>query len=115
MSFGDLAQHLIDADDWPAKKLDDPLLEPMVGRSQSAVVSSYRQYLDLVADLEMRGRRRTELLARLEPERLSELMPDASFGGEVSVWWVIVRGNLDHEIHHRDQVAADLRSLGVTV
>ena len=26
-------------------------------------------------------------------------------GQEVSVWWIIVRGNLDHEIHHRGQLS----------
>ena len=41
----------------------------------------------------------------------SRTMPDPRFGESVSVWWIIVRGNLDHEIHHRGQIAAYLRAL----
>jgi uncharacterized damage-inducible protein DinB len=37
---------------------------------------------------------------------------DSRFG-EVTVWWVIVRGNLDHEIHHRGFIGAYLKMLGV--
>ena len=36
-------------------------------------------------------------------------MPDDRFGGDVSLWWVVVRGNLDHEAHHRGQLATLLR------
>ena len=32
-------------------------------------------------------------------------------GKEVSVWWIIVRGNLDHEIHHRGQLSSYLRAI----
>ena len=31
------------------------------------------------------------------------------------MWWIIVRGNLDHETHHRGQIAAYLRMLDVKV
>ena len=32
-------------------------------------------------------------------------IPDERFGGNVSVWWILLRGNLDHEIHTRGQIA----------
>ena len=34
-------------------------------------------------------------------------------GQEVSVWWIIVRGNLDldHEIHHRGQLSSYPRAI----
>ena len=34
-------------------------------------------------------------------------------GKEVSVWWIIVRGNLDldHEIHHRGQLSSYPRAI----
>lgn len=38
-------------------------------------------------------------------------MFDQRFGGEVSVWWIVMRGNLEHESHHRGQVAAYVRAL----
>jgi len=31
--------------------------------------------------------------------------------GETTLWWIVVRGNLDHEIHHRGQIAAYLRDV----
>jgi uncharacterized damage-inducible protein DinB len=34
---------------------------------------------------------------------------DDRFGGEVTLWWTIVRGNLEHEAHHRGQIAVYLR------
>jgi uncharacterized damage-inducible protein DinB len=40
------------------------------------------------------------------------LVFDDRFGCQVSVWWVIVRGNLEHEAQHRGQVASYLRILG---
>jgi uncharacterized damage-inducible protein DinB len=36
---------------------------------------------------------------------------DDRFNDEVSIEWIILRGNLDHEIHHRGQIAVYLRML----
>jgi uncharacterized damage-inducible protein DinB len=30
---------------------------------------------------------------------------------EVTIWWIIVRGNLDHETHHRGQLSVYLKPL----
>jgi len=109
MSFADLAKHLIDADEWLFRKLEDRALEPMVGHAGIAGEVSRAGYLDLLARLEATGRQRSDLIAGLSPAQLAEPIFDRRFGGEVTVWWVIVRGNLDHEIHHRGQLAAYLR------
>ncbi len=45
-------------------------------------------------------------------EELAREVFDGRFGGRVRVWWIVVRGNLDHEAHHRGQIAAGLASLG---
>ena len=111
MSFADIAQHLIDADDWLFKKLEVKDLEPLTGRSGIARIDNRDDYLSLLESLENRGRQRSELIESLTETQLAEHIYDRRFGGEVAVWWIIVRGNLDHEIHHRGQIAVYLRVL----
>jgi uncharacterized damage-inducible protein DinB len=113
MSFADQAQHLIDADEWLFRKLEDRALEPMVGHAGEAGEVTRTEYLDLLARLEQTGRQRSDLIAGLSSDQLAEPILDWRFGGGVTVWWVIVRGNLDHEVHHRGQIAAYLRVAGI--
>jgi len=109
MSFADLAQHLIDADSWLFKKLRNFELVPMVGRAGIAGSPTPAEYSDLLNRLRVTGIERAELIEALTTEQFAKPIPDARFGGIVSVWWVVVRGNLDHEVHHRGQLAAYLR------
>lgn len=109
MSFGDIAQHLIDADSWLFRKLVERSLEPMLGRAGLLRITARPQYLDLLGQLNTLGLERERLISQLTPAQLEEPIFDRRFGGEVTVWWVIVRGNLDHEVHHRGQLAAYLR------
>jgi hypothetical protein len=109
MSFADLAQHLIDADAWLFEKLRNPELAPMVGRAGIAGSPSAAEYSDLQDRLRLTGIQRADLIRALTTEQFEAPIPDARFGGIVSVWWVVVRGNLDHEVHHRGQLAAYLR------
>ena len=111
MSFADLAQHLIDADRWLFEKLEDPSLEPMFGRAGLVEDSTRGRYLELLRELQRTGEQRRELLAELSGAELSQRIFDRRFGGQVTVWWVVVRGNLDHEAHHRGQIAAYLAAL----
>jgi uncharacterized damage-inducible protein DinB len=111
MSFADMAQHLIDADNWLFEKLRTEDLESMVGRADLVKIKSRNQYDDLLDELEQIGERRRSMLDKISDEELSGMIHDDRFGGEVSVWWIIVRGCLDHEIHHRGQISAYLRAL----
>ena len=113
MSFADLAFHLIEADEWLFRKLAEPALTPIVGRAGTTHVSAPQQYTSLCANLEDLGRRRASVLRSLSEAQLEASIPDPRFGGPVTVWWVIVRGNLDHEIHHRGQLVAWLRAAGL--
>ena len=114
MSFADLAHHLIDADEWLFRKLEERTLEPMVGRAGEAGEATRDRYLEMLERLGQTGRQRADLIAGLSADQLAEPIFDRRFGGEVTVWWVIVRGNLDHEIHHRGQIATYLRMVGAT-
>lgn len=109
MSFADVAQHLIDADRWLFKMLELKNMKPMVGRPGLAHITSRGQYLSLLEELIQIGAHRSKMLEEMTEADLSERVFDERFDGEVTVWWIIVRGNLNHEIHHRGQIAAYLR------
>jgi uncharacterized damage-inducible protein DinB len=111
MSFGDLAYHLIEADRWLFDKLRDPKLDPIAGRAGVVDITERREYVELLEQLEQTGRARASMLENLSEAQLEEGITDARFGGQTSVWWVIVRGNLDHEIHHRGEIGAYLGAL----
>lgn len=111
LSFADVAQHLVDTDEWLLRKLRDPSVEPIQARAGATVVASRSEYDALLDALARSGQRRARKLASLEPEAWDERVYDERFGKEVSVWWLVVRGNLDHEIHHRGQIATYLRVL----
>lgn len=113
MSFADLAQHVIDADGWLFRKLADRSLEPMVGHAGIAHITARCQYLDLLARLHSLSADRERLISGFTADQLAETIFDRRFGGEVTVWWVVVRGNLDHEVHHRGQISAYLRAAGI--
>lgn len=109
MSFADIAKHLIDADRWLSTKLENPEIEPLAGIDRPVEIEERSQYLQLLEELKETGRLRRDLIKNLTDERLDESIPDARFGGEVSLWWVIVRGSLDHEAHHRGQISTLLQ------
>lgn len=111
MSFADIAQHLIDADNWLFEKLGIKNLKPMVGRANLVEIKGRSQYDVLLGELEKIGDRRSTMLDKITDEELSEMIYDDRFGGEVSAWWIIMRGCLDHEIHHRGQISAYLRAI----
>jgi uncharacterized damage-inducible protein DinB len=111
LSFADLAHHLVAADEWLFEKLEDPSLRGMVARAGEAGQVSHSEFEETLARLEQSGVRRAELLASLDAASLERALPDDRFGGEVTLWWLVVRGNLDHEAHHRGQIATYLRIL----
>ena len=111
MSFADSALHLIDSDNWMIKKINQKVLAPIDGIAGSVQIANDDEYKKLIEDLILSGVRRTDFIRSLNRENFEELIYDERFGKEVTVWWIIVRGNLDHEIHHRGIIAAGLRIL----
>jgi 8-oxo-dGTP pyrophosphatase MutT (NUDIX family)/uncharacterized damage-inducible protein DinB len=111
MSLADMAHHLLEADRWLFAKLKDTTLKSMVGRAGEAGQVSSPEYWRLLDELRGGAEERAALLAGLSDLELASTIPDERFGGEVTVWWVIIRGNLDHEAHHRGQLAAFLQVL----
>lgn len=111
MSFAEIAAHLVDADQWLFRKLKDESLESIRGRADRSKVISRRTYLVTLKQLDQVGVSRDRRIRRLTDSQLAKVIYDDRFEDFVTVWWVIVRGNLDHEIHHRGQLAAYLRIL----
>jgi hypothetical protein len=112
LSFADIAQHLVEADDWLFGKLENPQLAGMKAVSGMARVAGHGEFLAILDRLRVLGEKRREVISRLSNAALDTLVFDDRFGGEVSVWWVIVRGNFEHEAQHRGQVASYLRFIG---
>jgi uncharacterized damage-inducible protein DinB len=108
MTFADIAHHIGEADRWLFQKLEDPRLSKMVGKTEEAAHVSSEEFQKLVTNLRQSGEQRAKLISTLTDSFLDSSMIDDRFG-EVTVWWVIVRGNLDHEAHHRGQLAVYLR------
>ena len=108
MTFADIAHHIGEADRWLFQKLEDPKLSKMAGKAGEAAQVTSEGFQKLVADLRQRGDKRARLLSTLTDSLLDSPMFDDRFG-DVTAWWVIVRGNLDHETHHRGQLAVYLR------
>jgi uncharacterized damage-inducible protein DinB len=112
MSFADMAHHLLACDNWLFEKLHNENLQPIRGCKGEGETSDHEEYTRLIEKLIDSGKRRSMLIQKYSDDDMKREIHDSRFGGKVSIWWVIVRGNLDHEIHHRGQIAAYLRLLG---
>lgn len=113
MSIADLAQHLIHADNWLFQKLGEPETKAIDGNPGEVTITDRSEYDALIEALVATGDRRAELLRTITDQTLAERLPDERYGDgeDSSTWWIIVRGNLDHEIHHRGSLAVYLRVL----
>jgi uncharacterized damage-inducible protein DinB len=111
MSFADIAQHLIDADVWLYNKMQEPAVSAMTGNPGTGAVKTHVAYIKRIDELEQVGDRRARMISGLSDSDLAQPLHDDRFDSDITVWWLIVRGNLDHEAHHRGQIAAYLRIL----
>jgi len=111
LTIAEIAKHIIEADDWLIQKLSDPTLNSFTAAKGKIHISNREEYIQLIEELRTSLTKKINYLTKLTSEKLNEKIPDDRFGGLVTRWWVIVRGNLDHEIHHRGQLSAYLRVL----
>lgn len=109
MSFAEKALHLIDCDNYLFDRLEGKNTPPLHGPSSPLHIRDRAQYDALLGALESSGNQRAMVIENLSDNALAETLNDARFDGPITVWWLIIRGNLDHEIHHRGQLAAYLR------
>jgi uncharacterized damage-inducible protein DinB len=111
LTFAEIASHLIDTDEWLIKKINDPTIKSIVAEKGSIKDCSREEFNSLLLELEESLNRRIELINSLNKEKMKSKIYDDRFNGEVSIEWIILRGNIDHEIHHRGQIATYLRAL----
>jgi uncharacterized damage-inducible protein DinB len=109
LSFADIVHHLIEADRWLFRKFEEPDTPKMVAQAGEAIPCSRREFLQLIDQLAELGEQRSLFLESLNPIVLNKKVYDDRFDSDISVWWLIMRGNLDHEAHHRGQIASYLR------
>ncbi len=111
MSIADTVQHLIDSDYWMIEKIREPGLKAIDGVVNAVNIKSPEDYNKLLEKLDAAFNSKIEFLSGLSDNDLKIEMYDDRFGKKVSVWWIIMRGNIDHEIHHRGQLSAYLQMI----
>ena len=111
LSFAEIAKHLIDLDEWTLQKIKEPTLKAI--ETQTAIMDSCtrEKFLQLIEDLKYTLEKKLKFLDSIDANDLEHKIYDDRFNNEVSLSWILLRGNLDHEIHHRGQIAAYLRVL----
>ena len=107
LSFVDTLKHLIDSDHWMFEYLEN-------GRGPEGTVISpgdarAEDWARLLTEFENSGRQVAEFIGGLSDSDFSNPIQEPKGSGNSTWWWIIVRGNIDHEIHHRGQLQVLLR------
>lgn len=74
-------------------------------------IKSRNDFDELVENLNAALKNKNEFIRILSASDLEIKMFDDRFDKEVNIWWIIMRGNIDHEIHHRGQFSAYLQMI----
>ena len=111
LSFAETAKHIIDLDYWLLKKIKNPNTKSI--ETETAIIKNCNkeEYRKLIKDLKEILGKKIDLIKTLDADKLKEKLYDDSYNSEVSLVWLILRRNIDHEIHHRGQIATYLRVL----
>ena len=109
MSFAEIVQHISDSDEWLFKKLENEAITSILPVVNPSLIYSREEFNSLVDGLNDLGKKRSNVISAMLLRDLDTLVYDDRFNSKVSRWWIIVRGNLDHEIHHRGQLALYLK------
>jgi uncharacterized damage-inducible protein DinB len=111
LSFAEIAKHLIEIDEWTINKINEPSIESILPEEGSIENCSRETFNELISALEDSLEKKIKFFNSLDNEKMESKIYDDRFNDMVSIEWVILRGNLDHEIHHRGQIAVYLRIL----
>ena len=107
LSFADVLQHLVDADRWLFGWLDGRDCAPgVVIAPGDANPAKWDALLDQFSG---QGGERSRRIAGLSAGDFSERQFDLGPRGIMSLSQLILRCNIDHEIHHRGAVQLSLR------
>ena len=111
MSIADIVQHLTDCDYWMIEKLRNTGLKAIDGVVNAVQIKSRNDFELLIENLRASQKNKIEFISILSPSDLNIKMFDDRFDKDVSIWWIIMRGSIDHEIHHRGQLSAYLQMI----
>jgi uncharacterized damage-inducible protein DinB len=111
LSFAEIVKHLIELDEWTIRKINEPAIESILPEEGSIENYNREKFNDLILELEKSLVNKINFIAALDKGKMQTKIYDDRFNANVSVEWIILRGNLDHEIHHRGQIAVYLRML----
>jgi uncharacterized damage-inducible protein DinB len=111
LNFAEIVKHLIESDDWTIKKINEPSIKSILPEKGSMGNCSKEEFNSLILELEKSLERKIKFIDSLDRDKMESEIYDDRFNDEVSIEWIILRGNIDHEIHHRGQIAVYLRML----
>jgi uncharacterized damage-inducible protein DinB len=115
LSFAQQAQHLVDLDNWTIEKIKKPAVKSVETQNVENLVVTRAEFENIILELKKSLEVKIKFIQSLNEEDLENEIYDDRYGEEVSIAWILLRGNLDHEIHHRGQIAAYLRILQDTL
>lgn len=112
LSFADVAHHLRTSDTTLMAWSDTYAIGKNLGRRGLAGAPNRTEYDALVAELEESGFARRKFLDELTDEQWNTVIEvDRITGKESTPFWLLALRFLDHEIHHRGQIALYLTLL----
>lgn len=109
LSFAEIVKHLVESDNWTIKKINEPSIKSILPEKGSIENCSWEKFNAMISELEESLEKKIKFFSSLGEEKMQSKIYDDRFDDEVSIEWIILRGNLDHEIHHRGQIAVYLR------
>jgi uncharacterized damage-inducible protein DinB len=111
LSFAEIAKHIIDLDNWLFEKIRNPNTKSIETESAIIEYCNRNEYIKLINNLKVILEKKIDIINTLDENELKEKIYDDAYDSDVSLAWLILRRNIDHEIHHRGQIAAYLRVL----
>jgi len=111
LSFAEITKHLIDIDNWILSKIQDPSFKSIETQTARIEFCKREKYLDLIDELQESLVKKPEFIDKMTEEDLQITIYDDSLSKNIPTSLFILRRNLDHEIHHRGQIALYLNML----
>lgn len=111
LSFAEIAKHIIDLDNWLFEKIKNPDTNSIETETAIIKYCTRKEYQELIIGLKEILEKKIALINTLDEDKLKAKMYDDAYNCEVSLAFLILRRNIDHEIHHRGQLATYLRVL----
>jgi len=111
LSFAEIAKHIIDLDNWLFEKIRNPNTKSI--ETETAIIKSCnrKEYKELINNLKEILHKKIDLFNTFDENKLKVKIFDDAYNSEVSLAYLILRRNIDHEIHHRGQITTYLRVL----